>query len=556
MKKYLVILLVALMLVPTLFISCSKKEAKSEPTATVEKTTEVKKAPEVKEEATKKAPETDAFRIFNGAEPESLDPALISGVPESRIIGALFEGLTTYNPEGGEALPGMAKSWDVSEDGKVYTFHLRDANWSDGIPVTAYDFEWSILRTLAPETASAYAWFPGMFIKNANEYSNGDISDASKVGVKALDEKTLKLELVGPLPYVLGALSHYSFFAVPKHVVEKYGDEWTQPGKLVGNGSFVLKDWKPQSYIDVVKNPKYYAAENVKLNGVRFYAIDDTNTGYNMYLNGELDWMTTIPGDKMDSASLRADYQVAPQLSAYYYVLQTEKVPTNNPLVRKALAKGFDRQALVDKVLKAGQMPAWGIVPEMVGYEALGDPAVEADVEEAKELLAEAGYPNGAGLPTLTILYNTSEGHKKIAEFIQQEWKNNLGVNVVLENQEWKTYLSTRRAGEFQIARAGWVGDYEDPNTFLDMFVKGSAMNGGKYDNPEYDALIFEAAQMPAGPERFAVLSEAENILINEDQAIIPFYYYTSNNLIDLDVWGGWYPNIMDRHPVKNIFKK
>lgn len=493
------------------------------------------------------------FRLYNGAEPESLDPALISGVPERRIVNELFEGLVKEDPKTSDPLPGMAKSWDVSEDGMTYTFHLRDAVWSDGVPVTAKDFEWSILRVLAPETAASYAWFPAMFLEGADAY-NSKKGPAEAVGVKALDDKTLELKLVGPLPYVLGALTHYSFFAVPRHAIEKYGEKWIQVENFVGNGAFVLSDWKPQSYIDVVPSSTYYDAKSVKLSKIRYYAIEDNTTAYNMYLNGEIDWLTTVPNENIESASLRDDYQIAPQLSVYYYVLQNEKAPTNNPLVRKALARGFDRQALVDKVTKAGQLPAWGIVPDMSGYAALTTD--DNNVAAAKDYLAQAGYPNGAGFPTLSILYNTSEGHKAIAEFLQQEWKNNLGINVELNNQEWKTYLATRRAGDFEIARVGWVGDYQDPNTFLDMFVTGTAMNGGRYSNPKYDALIAKAATMPAGSERLAVLAEAENLLINEDQGLIPFYYYTSNNLIDLNKWGGWYSNTMDTHPLRTLYLK
>jgi oligopeptide transport system substrate-binding protein len=255
---------------------------------------------------------------------------------------------------------------------------------------------------------------------------------------------------------------------------------------------------------------------------------------------------------------MRDDFQSSPQLSTYYYVFQNEIAPVKDVRVRQALSLAIDRQALVDGVTKAGQIPAWGIVPPMAGYDALEFPYEDqADaVAAAQKLLAAAGYSGGNGFPVLTILYNTSEGHKQIAEFVQQEWKNNLGITVQLENQEWQTYLANRNQGNFTIARAGWVGDYQDPNTFLDMFITGAGMNGGRYSSETYDLLINEAARMPAGEDRMGVLKTAEDIMINLDQSIMPFYYYVTINMIDTNKWGGWSANTMDYHPVKDIYLK
>ena len=505
------------------------------------------------------APEMVVFKVSNSAEPESLDPAKIQGVPEHRLFEGLFEGLIVYDPKTADGIPGVAESWTVSDDGLVYTFKLRkNAKWSDGTAVTANDVVYSWLRELAPETASPYAWFPVMFLKGAQEYNEGT-ADSSAVQIRALDDYTFQMELVGPLPYVIGALGHYSFAIVPKQAIEKYGDQWVLPGNFVGNGPYVLSEWTPQDKIVMVKSETYWDKDNVKLDAVVFYASDNDNTNYNMYINGDVDWLTGIAQDKLEGAMMRDDYQVAPQLSTYYYTIQTEKAPFNDARVRKALALAIDRQTLVDEITKAGQIPAWGIVPDMAGYESLEIP-YDADPEkmvaEAQKLLAEAGYPNGVGFPSFNLLYNTNDAHKLIAEYVQQQWKTNLGIDCVLENQEWATYLSNRNAGNFQVARAGWVGDYQDPNTFLDMFITGAGMNGGRYSNAKYDELIRKAATMPAGEARMATLNEAENILINEDQGIIPFYVYVSTNMIDTDKWGGWYPNTMDYHPVKDIYLK
>ncbi len=496
------------------------------------------------------------FRISNGAEPESLDPALIQGVPEHRIYEALFEGLVSYDPETSFAVPGVAESWTSNADGTQYTFKLRkDALWSDGVPITAHDVVYSWLRILNPRTGAPYAWFPAMFLVGAEEFNAGWGRERD-VGIRALDDHTFQMDLIGPLPYAIDVLAHYSFAIMPKHTIEKYGQRWTDPANFVGNGPFVLTGRIAQTSITVSKSPTYWDRDKVSLSTVIFYSSDSPATNYNMYLNGELDWVTSVPPDRVSAAQMRDDFQASPQLATYYYVFQTEKAPINNRFVRQALSLAIDREALVDGLLKAGQIPAWGIVPPMAGYDGLEFPFRDMGeaIKKAQDLLAKAGYPNGAGFPVLSILYNTDEGHKQIAEFIQQEWRKNLGIRVVLENQEWGTYLSNRNRGNFVISRAGWVGDYQDPNAFLDMFITGAGMNGGKYSNEIYDLLINEAARMPAGADRFGVLTTAEDIMINGDQAVMPLYYYVNLGMIDRDKWGGWYPNTMDIHPLKDIY--
>ena len=553
MKKVLALALIALISFSA--FAGGSSEATSAPAASSTTTTTTAAT------STAAAPEDDyvSFVIANAAEPESLDPSQIQGVPEHRIFEALFEGLVAVDPQTADGVPGVAESWDISEDGLTYTFHLReDAVWSDGVPITAQDVVYSWTRELDPATGSPYAWFPAMFIAGATEFNAGE-ADASALQIRAIDDHTFEMTLIGPLPYVIGALCHYSFGIVPQHAIEKYGTDWTKPENFVGNGPFVLKEHTPQDRIVCVKNELYWDAENVALDEVVFLASDDTATNYNMYLSGEVDWDTGIDLNNLDAISMRSDYQVAPQLSTYYYTINVTEPPLDNALVRKAISYAIDRQGLVDTVTRAGQIPCWGIVPEMAGYEPLEESSrggVLFDPEYAQQLLAEAGYPNGVGFPTITVLYNTDDAHRQQAEYIQQQLKDNLNINVELENQEWATYLANRNAGNFQIARAGWVGDYQDPNTFLDMFITGAGMNGGKYSNEEYDALIRQAASMPAGEERFAVLKQAEDILINQDQAIIPLYVYVSQGMIDTNKWGGWYNNTMDYHPVKNIYLK
>jgi oligopeptide transport system substrate-binding protein len=584
MTKLSKILLVMILSLTTVFVSCSKSTdttsaAKGESQSAVGTDPVEKEAPAVDEQAevTKAVsnmvaladvenfviPTEDevqrggAFVISNGTEPESLDPHLIQGEPEHRLNYAFFEGLVENDPKSSNAIPGLAKSWEVSDDATVITFHLRKSNWSDGTPLTTKDVVYSWKRELDPATASPYAWFPEMFLKGAAEYAKGEIS-ADELGFKALDDYTLQVTLVGPLPYAVPAFAHYSFGIVPEHCIEEYGDQWTHPGSMVSNGPFLLSEHVAQSYVEGVRNENYWDADNVYLDSVRFLASDDSNTNYNMYIAGDLDWLPAISTEQMDSAQMSNDFQSGPQLATAYYVIQCNDSVLNNTLVRQALSYAVDRDSMVDNVTKGNQIPAWGMVPPMSGYDALEfpfDSYVEA-CEIAQGKMTEAGYPNGIGFPKITLLYNSNESNKKVAELLQANYKSVLGIDCTLENQEWGTFLQNRNQGSFQLARSGWVGDYQDPNTFLDQFLTGAAMNGGHFENSKYDSLIRKASTMPAGPARFEVLNEAENILVNENQATIPFYFYSSGNLVDTEKWGGWYTNTMNYHPLKSIYLK
>ncbi|AIW88713.1 MULTISPECIES: ABC transporter substrate-binding protein [unclassified Treponema] len=492
------------------------------------------------------------FILGNGAEPQSLDPAKIQGVPEHRINMALFEGLVGYDPKTSTAVPGVAESWDISEDGMTYTFHLRNAQWSDGTPITAKTFVDSWLRMLAPETGSQYVFMINMVVKGAEEYNTGK-ADASAVAIKAVDDKTFEVQLTGPAPYVIDMLAHYAFNPMPMHTIEKFGNDWIKPGNFVGNGPFVLETWVPQEKITVVPNDKYWNKENVHLSRITFLPIEDSNTSYEKYKAGELDWNTGIPVPRIDEVKQLPDYQVAPQLSTYYYIFNVKRGPLQDARVRKALTLALDRQELVEKVTKAGQVATRSMVPPMAGY----TPGQGAgyDPELGKKLLAEAGYPDGKGFPSLTVIYNTLEGHKMIAEYVQESWKRNLGVEVKIQNYEWKTYIDKRNQHDFDITRAGWTGDYQDPNTFLELFLTDGSNNNGQYGNAEYDALIRKAATMKGGAERFQVLHDAETILLEQDQALLPMYSYVSQNIIDTTKWEGWYNNPQDIHPYVGLKK-
>lgn len=486
------------------------------------------------------------FVINNGAEPQSLDPTQIEGVPEDRIYKSLFEGLVSYDPKTCEAVPGVAESWNVSSDGLTITYHLRKTAWSDGTPITAQTFVDSWLYYLAPETAAAYAYMPAAVIKGAEAYNAGTGSKAD-VGLTATDEYTLKIDLTGPAPYAVNMMAHYSFSPLPLHAMEKYGQDWTKPGNFVGNGPFTLLSWTPQEKIEVVKNDKYWNKDNVFLTKITFLPIEDDSVAYNSFKNGEIDWNPSVNLELLDEIKLRDDYHCNPSLSSYYYEFNVNDPTLSDVRVRKALAMAINKKDLVEKVTRGGQIEADAFVPPMNGYVPATGNAF--NVEKAKALLAEAGYPEGKGFPKMTLIYNTNEGHKKIAEFVQQQWKENLGINIELQNMEWNTFLDTRQNNNFQIARAGWVGDYADPTNFLELLLSSSGNNDGRYNNVKFDNLLEKAKKLPDGAERNAVLKEAENLCITEDQAIIPFYYYVSQNLIDSSKWEGWYENTLDSHP-------
>jgi oligopeptide transport system substrate-binding protein len=474
----------------------------------------------------------------NSTEPQSLDPHIATGVPEHHIISSLMEGLVFKDKETLEPRPGVAKSWDISEDGRVYTFYLREnARWSNGDVHNAHDYAWSWWRALQPALGNLYAYmyFP---IENAKAYYDGEISDFDQVGVKALDDFTLEVRLANPTPYFLQLLDHYSMFPVHQATVEKFGTadqrgtRWTYEGNIVGNGAFQLKEWKINRRITVERNPYYWNADNVGLNRIIFYPTENVTTEERMFRAGQLHY-SAVPSDKIATykEANNPALRIQPYLGTYFYRLNVETPHLQDKRIRRALGMTIDRDSLISQITKGGQIPAYAITPPgTMGY--YPDTDLKFDPEAAKQLLAEAGYPDGKGFPTTEILYNTSEGHRKIAVAIQQMWKEYLNIDVTLLNQEWKVYLDTVSGRNFQIARAGWIGDYVDPNNFLDMFICKGGNNRTHWCNTEYDKLVLEQApRAKTHAERLAIFKRAEKILM-DDMPVIPIYIYTSNNLV------------------------
>jgi oligopeptide transport system substrate-binding protein len=498
------------------------------------------------------------FRIGNGGEPESLDPQMMTETLETleqRIHMTLFENLTSIKPEDATPIPGVAESWEISPDGKVYTFKLRKTVWSDGVPITAETFVKSWLRVLKPSIKAPYAWLPCMFIAGAESYNKGK-SGPEEVKIKALYDYTLQVELIERMPFLLAVLSHPSFSPVPIHMIEKYGMDWTKPGRMVSNGPFMLEEWKSGDKLSCVPNPQYWDKETVKLARVIFYPIEDSDTAYRKFLKGELDWTSSIPPEQLETALARTDSYDVPYFGCYYYIFNYKKKPFNDSRVRKALSISINRQELIKKITMAGEISTTAFVPPISGYKTIN--GNKEDIELAKKLLSEAGFPGGQGFPKFKILYNTFKSgiHKKIAEYIQKQWKENLGVQCTLTDWDWNTFLEIRRSNSFDVARGGWIGDYLDPRTFLDMFATNSKINDGRYNNLEYDQLI-EATTKESDPQkRMDLFNQAEEMLITQDQAVMPICFYPSKGMIDTKKWGGWYTNIMNLHPPKYIFLK
>ncbi|SET64286.1 peptide ABC transporter substrate-binding protein [Paenibacillus sp. NFR01] len=484
------------------------------------------------------------LRINLSAEPPTFDPALAQDSQANTVLKTMYEGLTRMNDESGQAEPGIAESWDVSADGLVYTFHLRDAQWSNGDPVEAADFVRAWKRVLDPNTdpTAPYA-YQLYYLKNGEEYYTKKITDFNEVGVKAVDAKTLEVTLKAPTPYFLGLLSFYTYYPVHKSV--EGNAKWaTSKDTMITDGPFTLTEWTTGQALQVTKNDKYWDAANIKLSKIDFSLVNSGATELLSYKNGELDRAGAptgeIPTEQLPIISKELPNEFARKgiASVYYYEFNITEKPFDNAKIRKALAMTINRQALIDNVTLGGQLPAFGFVPPGIAgadgeyRNAVKDSYFTEDTEAAKKLLAEGLAEEGlTALPPVELTYNTSEGHKKIALAIADMWKQALGITVNTVNQEWAVFIENRQNLNYQVARAGWTADYNDPMTFLDMWVTGGGNNDTGYANPEYDKLINDAKTNSDPAKRQEDFAAAEKMLIQDDQVLIPIYYYTNNSL-------------------------
>lgn len=630
--------------------------------------------------------------MVNGAEPRTLDPALMTGAPEGRVADAIFEGLAVRDPRTLRPLPGVARSWEVSDDGLVWTFHLRaEARWSDGRPLTAHDFAWSWRRLLDPATGSEYAYLLHG-LRHAEAWNThaaaadallgpvraalaglrreaagagvaaerfqravaedqladplrlagpaagallarrtGSVSDAELAGLEAAlpaaarelrasaaeaarrfgvdagafarDERTLVVELRAPMPWLLEIASFYPTYPVPRRDVEASPRDWFLPGRGATNGPFRLAEWRVGERIRLARSASYWDRDAIRLASADVLPVENATTALNLYLAGEVDWLPApgYPADLVDALRTRPDFYAGPGFVLYFYRFNCARRPFDDPRVREAFALAVDREAITRDVLRLGQAPATHVVPPGLPGYSPPPSALRFDPERARGLLAEAGYPGGAGLPTLGILYNTAEVHRQIAEVVADQLRRQLGADVRAYNQEWQAYQASLRAGDFDLARSAWVGDYLDPNTFLDLFVSGAGNNQTGWGDPRYDAWIRAAADpaafarapdaalgaarepealrallagvaaAPAAAARAAALEglrlqllrEAEALLVQEAFPVLPLYYYVVSGLVKPhvrgfhaeleDEGGGRRPNLQDLHPLRGM---
>lgn len=468
-----------------------------------------------------------------GAEPKTLDPQMSNGIPEAIIELSMFEGLTRLDKES-KPIKGIAESWDVSADGMKYTFHLRDAKWTNGDPVTAQDFKTAWLRALDPANAAEYA-YQIFYLKNAEAF-NGGKAKAEDVGVKVIDPKTLEVTLEAPTPYFLSLTAFPTLFPVNTKVVTEHPKDWNQKVEtFVTDGPFKMQQWDHNDKIIVVKNDTYWDAKSVKLSKLTFNLVEDGKAALTAFEQGSLDGTDNIPVEDIQRLRDNKTLITAPYLGTYYYRFNVTKKPFDNVKVRQALAMAIDRKTLIDKVTKGGQTPAFAYVPGGIPdaeagktFRQAGGDLFKEDVAKAKQLLADAGYADGKDFPDVSILYNKGASHEVIAQAIQDMWKTNLGISVKLRMEEWKVYQQSEQNLQYDVARAGWIGDYVDPMTFMDMFVTNGGNNQTGWSNAQYDQDIASAKKSGDQKVRMQAMHDAEKILM-EQMPVMPIYFYVNN---------------------------
>ncbi|MDR3419177.1 MAG: peptide ABC transporter substrate-binding protein [Nevskia sp.] len=502
-------------------------------------------------------PPPQILRLGNGPEPETLDPQRGEGVSTLNLLRDLYEGLTGFSPVG-EVVPAAADRWTVSDDGLAYTFHLReDARWSNGDSVVADDFVAGLRRSVDPATGSKYAQLLSP-IENAEGISRGELPP-DRLGVEARDAHTLRIRLVGPAPYLPGLLAHPAAFPVHRPSLAQYGRDFARPGRLVSNGAYRLGEWVVQSQVSLLRNPYYWDNAHTAIDEVIYVPTEDLASELKRYRAGELDCTYTIPMNQARwlRGLFPGDLHIAPYIGSYWYGYNLRRAPFKDiPKLRQALSMAIDRELIAGKLLQDAVLPAYGLVaPGTAGYTPQRPPWAdwprERRVAEAQRLYAEAGY--GAGHPLeVELRYNTSEDHRRIAILIAAMWKQRLGVQTRLVNEEWKVFLQNRRSrAQTEVFRGGWIADYDDAGAFLNILRSFDSQNDEAYANPAYDALLAQAQQEPDAARRRGLLQQAEGLLL-ADNPILPIYYYESKHLVKPWV-GGWRDNPLDIHYSKDL---
>ena len=499
--------------------------------------------------------------IINNGEPETLDPALLTGIPEMRIAIGLFEGLARLDPKTAQPIPGLAERWEISPDGKTYTFHLRtNLVWSTGEPIRADDVVYSWIRALDPATASDYAG-QLFYIKNAEKFNAGEIKDASLVGVHALDPFTVRVELNDPTAFFLDVCTLPVTYVVPRRTIEKYGDRWMMAKPLPSSGSYELAYWRLNDKVRLKKNPRYWDAANTQSDVIDILPMGSPSTSFDLYEQGAVDiiWdKEVVPAELLDVLMKRSDAHRFNYLATYWISFNVTRKPFDDPRVRKALALAVDRDSIVKKIGRGGERPVSHIVPDGTANYTSPD-GLDYNLALAKKLLAEAGYPDGKGFPRFEYIFNAAAGggvktHEDIAVELQQMWRDNLGINMDLRPVEWKVWLSSTAHLDYDVGRGDWVGDYDDANTFLALFQSNNGNNRTGWKNARYDSLINEGNAQTDLKKRETLFQQAETIIVRDELPVVPLYIYSGINYYHTNIVG-IYQNILDDHPLQAIRK-
>jgi len=494
----------------------------------------------------------------NAEEPQTLDPHLAQGVPALTILRDLYEGLTTTEPDG-HIVPGSAAHWDISRDGLLYTFYLDpESRWSNGEPLTAHDFVWSWKRVVNPETGAGYGRMLAP-VKNAEAILAGEMA-VDLLGVEALSDSSFQVTLEAPTPYFLGLLTHPTTFPVYRPSLEAYGASHVRPGQLVSNGAYRLADWQVRAFIELVRNPHYRQAEQVIVEQVLYYPFEDEGTEFNRFRAGDLQWTYQVPSSQFRwlENNMSEALQVAPWFGTYFFGFNLQRTPfQDNQGLRQALNLAVDRDILTSSVTRFGEIPTHNLVPPgLPDYSPYVPETAEwtqAEREaEAQRLYQQAGYSQDNPL-TVELRYNSSENHRRVSVAVAAMWKQVLGVQTRLINEEFRVFLQNRAMGRVtEVFRAGWIGDYQDAFTFLELFHSEHARNDSGYNNPGYDRLLGQIAAERIPALRRNLMVEAERMLL-ADQVILPVFVYVSKRLVDPRLQG-WQENVMDHHLTRHMY--
>lgn len=509
------------------------------------------------------APPPADLTIINGAEPESLDPALALSIEDLRVTMPLFEGLTRNDPVTARPVPGLAERWDISPDGRRYTFHLRaNAVWSTGEPLTAADVAWSWRRALDPRTGAGYA-SQLFFIENAEAFNTGTLTDPGQLGFRATGPHVFEVRLRQPTPFFLDLCAFQTLAVVPRRAIERWGEQWIRARPLPVSGPYQLDFWRLNDRVRLRKNPRYWDAANTALEVVDLLTIANPATAFNLYETGRADviWdRSLVPAELLDLLRARPDCHRFDFLAVYFVRCNTTRPPLDDPRVRRALSLAIDRRRIVERITRGGEQPASGLVPPGTANHEPVD-ATRFDLDAARGLLAEAGFPGGAGLRPLRYLYwtagaGTGQEHAKIAVELQAMWERGLGLRVELDNREKRVFIVAQRQLDYDLSQSSWVGDYNDPNTFLDLFLSHNGNNRTGWADPEYDARLERANAEPDIRRRAALLADAERMLVAEAAVVAPVYFASGFTFFRPDRVAGIHTNLLDLHPLNAIRRR